>query len=203
MPSLTAIPLCTCRYGVIYASGGKNVGPSGMLLLIVRDDLVSEEIAAAYTPSVLSWHLQAKRLPIPSIYNTPPTFNIYMHGLVMEHLEANGGLEAMEARAKRRADAVYGAVAASNGFYVAKVTEPSHRSRMNVPMTIGLGDTRRRDLEKLFVEEAARDHNMLQLFGHPVRGGLRVTLYRGVPDDAVARCVEFMNGFAARHALDE
>ena len=186
------------KYGVIYASGGKNLGPSGFALVIVRDDLIGESLGSPSTPAVMSWYLHSLRKPIPSIYHTPPVYNLYLHSLVLRHQLKNGGMAAYEQRAITRASKVYAAVDTSNGFYVTKVSNKDHRSRMNVAMTIRTGGKRRQDLEKAFVEEASAQ-GMLQLFGHPVRGGLRVTLYNGVPDEAVDRVVAFMNKFAATH----
>lgn len=186
------------RYGVIYASGGKNLGPSGFALVIVRDDLVSASSAMANTPAVMSWHLHALRNPIPSIYHTPPVFNLYLHSLTLKWMERMGGMAAMEQRARRRAEEVYAAVDTSDGFYRTKVSDARFRSRMNVPMTIMVAGQRRRDLEEQFCEEA-RAQDMLQLFGHPVRGGLRVTLYNGVRDESVSKVVAFMNAFAGKH----
>lgn len=123
-----------------------------------------------------------------------------MHGLVLDYVEECGGLTFFEERAKRRANDIYSIIDNSSGFYYSQVVEKSHRSRMNIPLTIGNGPTRRKDLEQKFVEEST-SQNMVQLFGHPVSGGLRVTLYNGVSDDSVAHLVDFMKKFMHENSL--
>ncbi len=113
--------------------------------MIIRKDLIAEGAALPFTPSILDYHVVSSSLPIPSLYNTPPVFAIYLHGLVLKELDASGGLSIMEARAMRRAALIYGVVDESNGFYVNTVHK-SHRSRMSVPITIG-GTTAPRSAE--------------------------------------------------------
>ena len=170
--TLLSRPVNISRYAAIYASGGKNLGPSGFVVVIVKKDLIGPEAASPRTPSVLNWHLHAASQPIPSIYNTPPVLPIYLHSLVLADLKARGGLDAVKERVERRARLIFHEVDISEGYYIMKVQDNDHRSRMNVPLVIGDGAARRRDLEEKFVRDAtAKD--MHQLFGHPVRGGLR------------------------------
>lgn len=192
--TLLSRPVEIGRYGVIYASGGKNLGPSGFAVLIVREDLLART-PHPQLPLVLDWRASATSAPIPSISYTPPSFCIDMCRRVLEHLLANGGVEAMERRAIARAARVYHAIDDSNGFYVNGV-EPASRSRMNIPFRIRSGDAGRdAQLEARFVREADAA-GLLQLAGHPLVGGMRATLYNGVPDHAVEALVAFMEAFA-------
>jgi len=185
------------KYAAIYASGGKNLGPAGFALLIVRNSLL-ERKKERKVPSILDWSLFAKSTPIKSIYNTPPTWNIYMHGIVMELLENKGGMKSITQRVKDRAAKIY----SLTGTYYVNEVDSSCRSAMSIPMTIGKGANRRTDLEKKFVKEA-EEHGMIQLFGHPVKGGLRVTLYLGIPDVAVDLLYNFMDDFQKDNPLKE
>lgn len=152
------------RYGVIYASGGKNLGPSGFVTVIVRRDLLAR--AQPRCPSILSWKAHAETKPIPNIYNTPPVINLWLHELTLAHYEKLGGMAVLAPTVQRRKDLVYGAIDGS-GFYHMPVSREC-RSAMSVSMTIVLNGKRREDLEKLFVEESTKQ-GMIQLFGHPVK----------------------------------
>ena len=134
--TLLSRPVDVSQYAMIFASGGKNLGPSGMTLVIVQDAWVRPGLANLLTPSIMSWDLAAHSAPIPSVYSTPPTFNIYMHSLVLKQLVGMGGMVALEARATARADKIYAVIDQSGGFYVNTVRR-DFRSRMNVPMRIG------------------------------------------------------------------
>ena len=191
--TLLSRPVDVSKYGVIYASGGKNLGPAGAVVVIVRDDLLQIG-ARKETPSVLDYSKMASSTPIPSIYNTPPTFITYMMGLVFEDLLQKGGVETAQARAKWASGLLYDIIDSSGGFYANHV-EPAHRSRMNVPFRIRSGDEQ---LESKFTQEAAAD-GLLQVFGHPLFGGQRITLYNGVPDEAVDAVARFMVAFQKRH----
>jgi phosphoserine aminotransferase len=120
------------KYGLIYASGGKNLGPAGFCTVIIRNDLL-ERGAAPQTPSVLDYKKMATSTPIPSIYNTPPTFLLYMASLIFDEFLAKGGLSYMEQRAIRRANQIYSIIDQYPNFYVNNVN-PEFRSRMNVPL---------------------------------------------------------------------
>eukprot|EP01127_Copromyxa_protea_P011544 TRINITY_DN2906_c0_g1_i6.p1 TRINITY_DN2906_c0_g1~~TRINITY_DN2906_c0_g1_i6.p1 ORF type:complete len:121 (-),score=31.98 TRINITY_DN2906_c0_g1_i6:38-400(-) len=117
-----------------------------------------------------------------------------MMGLVLKDILANGGVEAFEKRSIHRSKQLYDIIDNSNGFYENHV-DPAYRSRMNVPFRIG---NKNAELEKLFTKEA-EEQNMFQLFGHPLFGGMRVTLYNGIPDQAVDQVAEFMKSFQAKH----
>lgn len=185
------------KYGCIYASGGKNLGPAGVTVVIVREDLVGKE--SPICPAVLSYAKMAGSKPIPSIYNTPPTFLIYMVDLVLLDNMNSGGIGVMEERAKNRSAQVYDIVDESGGFYKAKCSDLAHRSRMNVPFRIGIGSEGNKDLEELFCLEAEK-RGLLQLFCHPLFPGCRVTLYNGIPDAAVEALCEFMEEFATMYS---
>lgn len=183
------------KYGCIYASGGKNLGPAGVTVVIVRDDLVGKE--SPLCPSVLSYAQMVNSKPIPSIYNTPPTFLIYMVDLVLQDNIKDGGIEFLEKRAVRRSNILYDIVDNSDGFYALKCKDRDHRSRMNIPFRICDGDA---ELEESFCKEAEK-RGLLQLFCHPLFPGCRVTLYNGIPDSAVDVLAQYMHDFRAKHAL--
>jgi len=185
------------KYGAVYASGGKNLGPAGVCATIVREDLLERE-ASKNCPSVLDWSKMNASTPIPNIYNTPPTFLVYMTAINLQYIKEKGGVEGLEQRSRARAQKLYDIIDGSNDFYWNGNTK-SQRSLMNVCMRIG-GEKGNVELEKLFTKES-QEAGMLQLFGHPLFGGLRVTLYNGIPDEAVDKCAEFMEDFMHKHAL--
>eukprot|EP00178_Gracilaria_changii_P000019 TRINITY_DN0_c1_g5_i2.p1 TRINITY_DN0_c1_g5~~TRINITY_DN0_c1_g5_i2.p1 ORF type:complete len:426 (-),score=100.55 TRINITY_DN0_c1_g5_i2:728-1897(-) len=181
------------KYGCIYASGGKNLGPAGVVVVIVRHDLLNRQLRTC--PSVLSYSVMANSKPIASIYNTPPTFLIYMVDLVLRDNLNNGGLLALEQRAIERSRRIYDVIEESNGFYTLKCGDEQHRSRMNVPFRVGRGSV---ELEELFCAEGAQ-RGLLQLFCHPLFPGCRITLYNGIPDRAVDALVEHMMDFESKY----
>lgn len=188
--TLLSRPMDISKYGVIYASSGKNLGPAGVCMAIVRDDLLGQ--AQTTCPSVINWEKMATSVPIPNIYNTPPTYLLYMTQLFSQHyLDAYGSLHAIEERAIERATKVYKAMDASNGFYT-NVVDPTFRSRMNCVFRIGDGNM---EMEKEFCRAAEEQGSIYQLFGHPLMGGLRITLYNGITDDAVDAVLKFMKKF--------
>lgn len=168
--------------------------------MIVRKSLLAQGLLHSRTPSILNWNLHADSQPIASIYNTPAVWPIYMHGLVLKYYIRQGGMSWLQARTARRMRAIYRLIDESNGYYYNGVA-PSQRSTMSVPILIG-GDSahRRRDLEKKFVVEATKQ-GLIQLFGHPVRGGLRVTLYHGISDSSVDALVRFMHHFRDQNSV--
>lgn len=190
--TLLSRPIDVSKYGCIYASGGKNLGPAGVTVVIVRKDLVGRE--SSMCPAVLSYSAMAYSKPVPSIYNTPPTFLIYMVDLVLLDNMNTGGVALLEERAKQRSAQIYNIIDASNGFYKAKCTDTIHRSRMNVPFRIG-GESGDPNMEELFCCEAEK-RGLMQLFCHPMFPGCRVTLYNGIPDSAVDSLAEYMVEFA-------
>ncbi len=193
--TLLSRPIDISKYGCIYASGGKNLGPAGVTVVIIRDDLVGKESSSC--PSVLSYAKMVNSKPIPSIYNTPPTFLIYMVNLVLADNMASGGLRALQNRCISRANSIYRIMDESAGFYTPKCHDMEHRSRMNIPFRIGsaYGDAA---LEDEFCSSAERA-GLLQLFCHPLFPGCRITLYNGIPDSAIDALVAFMTKFAAQH----
>jgi phosphoserine aminotransferase len=180
-------PLDVSRFGVIYAGAQKNIGAAGIALLIVRDDLIGR--ARRETPGVIDYETMAES---DSMWNTPPTFAWYISGLVFQWLKAQGGLEAMAERNRRKAEKLYAAIDASS-FYDNPV-DPACRSWMNVPFT--LADA---ELDKAFLEESAAA-GLANLKGHRMVGGMRASLYNAMPEAGVDALVGFMRDFEARRA---
>ena len=184
--SILSCPIDVSRFGVIYAGAQKNVGPAGLTLVIVRDDLLGK--ARTELPSVLNYKTLADN---DSMYNTPPTFAWYLSGMVFKWLKAQGGLVEMEKRNREKADHLYGAIDGSD-FYRNDVA-PANRSRMNVPFL--LADDA---LDKLFLEES-KAAGLHALKGHRVVGGMRASIYNAMPLAGVTALTEFMADFARRH----
>ena len=179
-------PVDVDRFGVIYAGAQKNIGPAGLCLVIVRRELLGR--ARPETPAMLNWQIAAEN---DSMYNTPPTFAIYLAGLVFEWLEELGGLEKMEAINRRKAEKLY-ALIDESGFYANPVEQIS-RSLMNVPFT--LADDA---LDTVFLKEAEAKH-LLNLKGHRSVGGMRASLYNAVEESSVDALCCFMRDFEQRH----
>lgn len=194
--TLLSRPMDVARYGVVYASGGKNL-PAGVCVVIVRESLLTERQAHPLCPQIMDYRMNGGGLmPSPSVFesrpNTPPTFGVYMLGLVLDDLrDAKGGLHAVQEWVAARAARVYDAVDSSDGYYVNTV-DASARSRMNVVFNIAGG----KEVERRFVAEAEAE-GLFALFGHPIGGGVRITLYNGVPDAAVDAVIGFMQSFKA------
>lgn len=184
--TLLSRPIDVNRFGVIYAGAQKNIGPAGLTLVIVRRELLGH--ARSDCPAMLNWQTAAEN---DSCYNTPPTFAIYLAGLVFEWLESLGGLTAMEVINRRKAEKLYGLIDAS-GFY-ANPVELESRSLMNVPFT--LADDA---LDKTFLAEAEQVQ-LLNLKGHRSVGGMRASIYNAVPEESVAALCDFMTDFERRH----
>ena len=179
-------PMDVTDFGLIYAGAQKNLGPAGIAIVIVRQDLL--ERTKNDVPSMLDYALQAES---GSMYNTPPTFAWYLTSLVLDWVRDEGGLEAMADRNWFKAQTLYSAIDVSN-FYASPVA-PKDRSLMNVPFT--LADD---GLDALFLEEA-ESHRLLNLKGHRSVGGMRASLYNAVDQQAVDTLVAFMKDFEARH----
>jgi phosphoserine aminotransferase len=184
--TLLSEPLDVGRFGVIYAGAQKNIGPAGLTLVIVQRELLGR--AVAHCPSMLDWRVADDN---ESMYNTPPTFALYLAALVFEWLEERGGLAAMAEENRRKADTLYAAIDGS-GLYSNPVAA-HNRSRMNVPFI--LADAA---LDARFLEEAAQA-GLLNLKGHRSVGGMRASLYNAVPLAAVEALVAFMQDFERRH----
>jgi phosphoserine aminotransferase len=179
-------PVNVADYGVIYAGAQKNIGPAGLTLVIVRRDLLGK--ADAKCPAMLNWQTAADN---DSMYNTPPTFALYLAGLVFDWLQECGGLEAMEVINRRKAQKLYAAIDDSP-FYANPVEIPS-RSLMNVPFTLA-NDA----LDKQFLADADAA-GLLNLKGHRSVGGMRASIYNAVGEDAVDTLIAFMNDFEQRN----
>jgi len=179
-------PIDVDRFGVIYAGAQKNIGPAGLCLVLVRRELLGR--ARPDTPAMLNWQIAAEN---DSMYNTPPTFAIYLAGLVFEWLEELGGLEEMEAINRRKAEKLYALIDGS-GFY-ANPVEHISRSLMNVPFT--LADDA---LDPIFLGEAEA-RQLLNLKGHRSVGGMRASLYNAVEESSVDALCSFMRDFEQRH----
>ena len=179
-------PVNVAEFGVIYAGAQKNIGPAGLTLVIVRKELLGR--AVAQCPAMLNWKTAADN---DSMYNTPPTFALYLAGLVFDWLKAQGGLEAMEVVNRRKAEKLYGAIDAS-AFY-ANPVEVQSRSLMNVPFT--LADAA---LDKTFLTESEAA-GLLNLKGHRSVGGMRASIYNAVGEEAVDALIAFMQDFERRN----
>ena len=180
-------PIDFSRVGLVFAGAQKNIGPAGVTIVIVRDDLLDRAMPCC--PSAFNYRNVAAA---QSMYNTPPTYGIYIAGLVFRWIKAQGGVAAMERRAVERSDLFYRTVDASGGFYVNRVA-PEARSRMNIPFF--LHDER---LQEDFLA-GAKSAGLLQLKGHKSVGGLRASIYNAMPLQGVQALVAYMNDFQRRH----
>ena len=180
-------PVNVDDFGVIYAGAQKNIGPAGLTLVIVRRDLLGK--AAQQCPAMLNWQVAADN---DSMYNTPPTYAMYLSGLVFDWLAERGGLAAMEVFNRNKAEKLYGAIDSSD-FY-ANPVEIASRSLMNIPFT--LADA---ELDGLFLREAEAA-GLQNLKGHRSVGGMRASIYNAVGMDAVEALIAFMQDFEKRKA---
>jgi len=183
--TLLSRPIDVSRFGLIYAGAQKNIGPAGLAIVIVREDLIGR--ARRETPGIVDYQLQAQN---DSMWNTPATLSWYIAGRVFEWLKERGGLKAMAEINERKASKLYAAVDGS-GFYKNPV-EPAHRSWMNVPFT--LPDPA---LDKPFLQES-KAAGLTNLKGHRIVGGMRASIYNAMPEEGVDALVEFMADFAKR-----
>jgi phosphoserine aminotransferase len=178
-------PIDVRKYGVIFAGAQKNLGPSGVTLVIIRKDLA--ERADKNLPTLLQYRTHVKE---KSLYHTPPTFAIYIVGLVLEWIESEGGIPGMEKRNEAKAGLLYDTIETSGGFYSCPV-EKSSRSKMNVVFRVAGGDD---SIEKKFATEAAAA-GLVGTPGHRSVGGMRVSLYNAVTPEAVEALTSFMREF--------
>jgi phosphoserine aminotransferase len=185
--TLLSRPIDVSKFGLIYAGAQKNIGPSGLVVVIVRDDLVGK--ARAGTPSVFDYKAMADD---NSMLNTPPTFGWYMAGLVFKWLKNQGGLAAIGKKNQDKAARLYAAIDSSR-FYKNPVAKNA-RSWMNIPFTLA-----KPELEKTFLQEAAKA-GLMNLEGHRSVGGMRASIYNAVPMAAVDALIAFMNSFERTHA---
>jgi len=179
-------PLPVERFGLIYAGAQKNLGPAGLTVVIVREDLIGR--ARPGTPAVFDYAAMAAE---GSMLNTPSTFSWYLASLVLEWIRAGGGLEAMADRNRAKAQALYHAID-SSGFYRNPVA-PGCRSWMNVPFTLP-----RPELDAPFLAEAGAQ-GLANLKGHRSVGGMRASLYNAMPMEGVQALIAFMQDFQRRH----
>lgn len=169
-------------YGLIYAGAQKNIGPAGVTVVIIRDDLVGK--APENTPSMLDYSVYVKN---DSMYNTPPTYSIYIAGLVFSYLLKNGGIEAIEAYNKKKAAMLYDYLDSSSLFKA--TADKKDRSLMNV--TFVTGDA---ELDKKFVAEA-KTYGIVNIKGHRSVGGMRASIYNAMPIEGIEKLIEFMKDF--------
>lgn len=181
-------PVDVSKFGIIYGGVQKNIGPAGVVIVIIRKDLLGN--AQPQTPTMFDYKIHAEN---KSLYNTPPCFPIYVCGLVFDDLLAQGGLEAAEERNIEKASLLYDAIEGSNGFYKCPV-EKSVRSLMNVPFTMQTPE-----LEAEFIKEAAAQ-GMVQLKGHRSVGGVRASIYNAMPKAGVEKLVALMKSFQSKHS---
>lgn len=184
--NLLSKPIDVSRFGVIFAGAQKNLGPAGLVVVIVREDLIGH--AAKNVPSMYDYAVHARE---NSMYNTPPTYSWYLTGLVLQWVKRQGGVAEMERRAWRKSEKLYRFIDNSD-FYHNPVAVPC-RSRMNVPFT--LADEA---LDPVFLEQA-RAQDLLALNGHRAVGGMRASIYNAMPEEGVDRLIEFMSEFEKKY----
>ena len=181
-------PMDVTNYGVVYGGVQKNIGPAGVVIAIIREDLITDDVLPG-TPTMLKWKTQADN---DSLYNTPPCYNIYICGKVFKWLKKQGGLAAMKEHNEKKAKILYDYLDQSKMFKGTVV--PKDRSLMNVPFVIG-----DKDLEAKFVKEADAA-GFVNLKGHRTVGGMRASIYNAMPIEGVEALVEFMKKFEKENA---
>ncbi|MCK5902898.1 MAG: 3-phosphoserine/phosphohydroxythreonine transaminase [Cocleimonas sp.] len=184
--TLLSRPLNVEKYGLIYAGAQKNIGPAGLTLVIVREDLIGK--ALKNTPAMMDYAIQSKA---GSMYNTPPTYSWFLAGLVFKWLKKNGGLEAMAEINERKSVKLYNAIDTSD-FYKNSVNI-NCRSWMNVPFTLGNSD-----LDSDFLSQAAAQ-GLVTLKGHSSVGGMRASIYNAMPEAGIDALISFMVEFEAKY----
>lgn len=180
-------PIDVSKYGLIYAGAQKNIGPAGLTIVIVREDLLGH--ALPITPSAFDYKQQADN---DSMLNTPPTYAIYIAGLVFQWLKAQGGLKAMEVHNRTKAALLYDYLDSSS-FYSNNIAKDD-RSLMNVPFKL-----KNESLDEAFLK-GAQARKLMQLKGHRSVGGMRASIYNAMPVEGVKALVDYMKEFAAQHA---
>ncbi len=184
--NLLSKPVDVAKYGLIYGGAQKNIGPAGLTIVIVRDDLLGQ--ALPITPSAFDYRQQAEA---DSMLNTPPTYAIYIAGLVFKWIKAQGGLQAMQAHNRAKAALLYDFLDASR-FFASPVAR-ADRSLMNVPFKL-----KDEALDDAFLK-GAEERRMLQLKGHRSVGGMRASIYNAMSMEGVAALVAYMREFEDRH----
>jgi len=179
-------PIDVSQYGVIYGGAQKNIGPAGLCIVIVREDLLGK--ASPLTPAVFNWKTQAEN---QSMINTPPTYSIYIAGLVFEWLLEQGGVAAIEKVNIAKANLLYDYID-STDFYLNNVAV-DNRSRMNIPFFL-----KDASLNDAFLK-GAEENGLLQLKGHRMVGGMRASIYNAMPIEGVQALVSYMKAFESAH----
>ncbi len=179
-------PMDVSKFGLIYAGAQKYIGPAGVTVVIVRDDLIGQTVAG--TPTMMDYKTHGDN---ESMYNTPPTYGIYIAGLVFKLLKAKGGISEMEKVNVAKANLLYDYMDAT-GFYNSPVAK-ENRSRMNIPFTL-----KDAALDEEFLK-GAKARGLLQLKGHRSVGGMRASIYNAMPIEGVKTLVEYMKEFEAKH----
>ena len=182
-------PVDVTKYGVIYGGVQKNVGPAGVVIAIIREDLIPEKPAVENTPTMLAWKTQADA---DSLYNTPPCYGIYICGKVFKWLKKMGGLEEMQKRNIAKAKVLYDFLDESKLFK--GTVRKEDRSLMNVPFVTG-----DKDMDAKFIKEATAA-GFVNLKGHRTVGGMRASIYNAMPIEGVEKLVAFMMQFEADNA---
>ena len=182
-------PVDVTKYGVIYGGVQKNVGPAGVVIAIIREDLIPEKPAVENTPTMLAWKTQADA---DSLYNTPPCYGIYICGKVFKWLKQMGGLEEMQKRNIAKAKVLYDFLDESKLFK--GTVRKEDRSLMNVPFVTG-----DKDMDAKFIKEATAA-GFVNLKGHRTVGGMRASIYNAMPIEGVEKLVAFMKQFEADNA---
>jgi len=180
-------PVDVTKYGIIYGGVQKNVGPAGVTIVIIRKDLISDDVLEG-TPTMLKYKTHADA---DSLYNTPPCWNIYVCGLVFKWLKKQGGLSAIAARNEEKAKILYDFLDSSKLFH--GTVEKKDRSLMNVPFVTG-----DKEMDALFVKEAEAE-GLVSLKGHRTVGGMRASIYNAMPKEGVEKLVAFMKKFEEKH----
>lgn len=181
-------PVDVTKYGVIYGGVQKNIGPAGVVIVIIREDLITEDVLPG-TPTMLRYKIHAGA---DSLYNTPPAYGIYICGKVFKWLKKMGGLEAMKERNEKKAKILYDYLDESKLFK--GTVRKEDRSLMNVPFITG-----NEELDAKFVKEA-KEAGFENLKGHRTVGGMRASIYNAMPIEGVEKLVEFMKKFEAENA---
>jgi phosphoserine aminotransferase len=183
-------PVDVSKYAIIYGGVQKNVGPAGVVIAIIREDLITDDVLPG-TPTMLKYKTQADN---DSLYNTPPCYGIYICGKVFKWIKKMGGLEVMKERNEKKAKLLYDYLDESKLFK--GTVRKEDRSLMNVPFIIG-----DKDLEAQFVKEAEAE-GLVSLKGHRSVGGMRASIYNAMPYEGVEKLVAFMKDFEAKHPAE-
>ena len=182
-------PVDVTKYGVIYGGVQKNIGPAGVVIVIIREDLITEDVLPG-TPTMLQYNIHADN---GSLYNTPPAYGIYICGKVFQWLKAQGGLAAMRKRNEEKAAVLYDYLDGSDLFHGTVVKED--RSLMNVPFVLPT-----EELNQEFIRQAT-DAGFVNLKGHRTVGGMRASIYNAMPAEGVQALTDFMDRFEKAHKI--